>query len=255
MGNKKNKKSSQLSIPVQEFIDTFTNSFAAILGDIINGYIRSGEVESEGSSDNDQQSSSTSKPIGSQILKGVTPSESQITKGKITKMTINNNIIHASQKGQSWGQVLEISFKTQHKYQFVWTKMILKPTIDTDFVMRTWQQKLGDVHGKQQLIAYFETHKHLLRCMEFKHHWKLSISTPPTKTPQKSNKDKKSHSQQSKGKNLGNTLNPLTCSCNKSKTQQKTDDTHSLLLKLLNLLAKSVALISFVGPKTVVNWC
>uniref|UniRef100_U9U1U4 Uncharacterized protein n=1 Tax=Rhizophagus irregularis (strain DAOM 181602 / DAOM 197198 / MUCL 43194) TaxID=747089 RepID=U9U1U4_RHIID len=33
---------------------------------------------------------------------------------------------------------------TQHKYQSVWTKMILKPTTDTDFVMRTWQQKLGD---------------------------------------------------------------------------------------------------------------
>lgn len=42
-----------------------------------------------------------------------------------------------------WGQVLEISFKTQHKFQSVWTKMILKPTHDTDFVMRTWSKKLG----------------------------------------------------------------------------------------------------------------
>ncbi|PKY16635.1 hypothetical protein RhiirB3_429094 [Rhizophagus irregularis] len=226
-------------------------------------------------------------------------------------MTINNNVIHATQKGQvrtiivydipavwshdailehlkSWGQVLEISFKTQHKYQSVWTKMILKPTIDTDFVMRTWQQKLGEglvcwypghwklreckarmfsskifssgrlenysVHGKHQLIAYFEMHEHLLRCMEFKHHWKLTISTPPTKKiPQKSKKDKKSYSQQSKGKNLGKSLSPLTRLRNKSNTQQKTDDTRSLLVKLLNLLVKSVVLISFVGPKTEVN--
>ncbi|PKC66822.1 hypothetical protein RhiirA1_459213 [Rhizophagus irregularis] len=149
--------------------------------------------------------------------------------------------------------------------------MILKPTIDTDFVMRTWQQKLGEglvcwypghwklreckarmfsskifssgrlenysVHGKHQLIAYFEMHEHLLKCMEFKHHWKLTISTPPTKKiPQKSKKDKKSYSQQSKGKNLGKSLSPLTRLRNKSNTQQKTDDTRSLLVKLLNLL-------------------
>ncbi|CAB5199974.1 hypothetical protein RhiirA1_471177 [Rhizophagus irregularis] len=235
----------------------------------------------EGSSKEDQQSLSISEPIGSQIPKGVTNSKSQITKGKITKMTINNNVIHDTQKGQvhtimvydipaawshdvilehlkSWGQVLEISFKTQHKYQSVWTKMILKLTIDTDFVMRIWQQTLGDglvrwypghwklrerkareyfqVHGKHQLIAYFETHEHLLRCMEFKHHWKLTISTPPTKSPQKSKKDKKSYSQQSKGKNLGKSLSSSTRLRNKPKTQQKTDDTRSLLLKLLNLL-------------------
>ncbi|CAG8662478.1 15320_t:CDS:2 [Rhizophagus irregularis] len=112
------------------------------------------------------------------------------------------------------------------------------------------------VHGICQLIAYFETHEHLLRCMEFKHHWKLTISTPPTKKiPQKSKKDKKPYSQQSKGKNLGKSLSSLTRSCNKSNTQQKTEDTRSLLLKLLNLLVKSVALISFVGPKKAVNWC
>ncbi|PKK59887.1 hypothetical protein RhiirC2_794158 [Rhizophagus irregularis] len=444
MGKSNKKKSSQQSIPVQEFVDSFTNSFASILGDIIFEYLYSGEIESEfykaataklvptgdivtersildnvrvtkqftrtlnqaiisgarckarqtldslssryqnalpslvqnaveaqlkkkekkvgkqkapvsddadanlvidesmniddnvdpdttesqpnqeGSSNVDQSSTSISKPIGSQIPKNVTSSESQITKGKITKLTINNNVIHNSQKGQmrtimvydipaawshdailehlkSWGQVLEISFKTQHKYQSVWTKMILKPTIDTDFVMRTWQQNLGDslvrwypghwklrerkarerfqvkfslpedwksnplafsyhdnksfehilshelkgrafihlkVHGKRQLIAYFETHEHLLRCMEFSHHWKPTISTPPTKQkiPPKSDKDKKSYSRQSKGKNLGNSLNSSTRSRNKSNTQQKTDDTRSLLLKLLNLL-------------------
>ncbi|PKC57743.1 hypothetical protein RhiirA1_401172 [Rhizophagus irregularis] len=81
---------------------------------------------------------------------------------------MNNNVIHDMQQGQvrtimiydiptacshdhilnllkEWGQVLEISFKTQHKFQSVWTKMILKPTHDTDFVMRTWSKKLGDV--------------------------------------------------------------------------------------------------------------
>ncbi|PKC53177.1 hypothetical protein RhiirA1_479834 [Rhizophagus irregularis] len=142
-------------------------------------------------------------------------------------MTINNNLIHDTQKGQvrtimvydipaawshdailehlkSWGQVLEISFKTQHN-----------------------------------------------------HHWKPTISTPPTKqkTPPKSNKDKKTYSQQSKGKNLGKSLSSSTHLRNKSNTPQKTDDTCSLLLKLLNLLAKSVALISFVGPMKEVNWC
>ncbi|PKK70124.1 hypothetical protein RhiirC2_780097 [Rhizophagus irregularis] len=259
MGKNNKKKSSQQSIPIQEFVDSFTNSFASLLGDIVHYHIQCGGVESdyyktateniipkgdivtarsildnvrvtkhlssryqnafpslvqnaveaqlkkkekkvskqkapisddadanlvinesmniddnvdpnisksqlnqEGSSKVDQQSTSISKPVGSQIPKNVTPSESQITKGKITKLTINNNVIHNSQKGQvrtimvydipaawshdailehlkSWGQVLEISFKTQHKYQSVWTKMILKPTTDTDFVMRTWQ--------------------------------------------------------------------------------------------------------------------
>ncbi|CAB4427699.1 unnamed protein product [Rhizophagus irregularis] len=49
-------------------------------------------------------------------------------------------------KLSSWGKVLEISFKPQHKYQSVWTKMILRPVIDTDFVMRTWWQKLDDMY-------------------------------------------------------------------------------------------------------------
>ncbi|PKC58971.1 hypothetical protein RhiirA1_540755 [Rhizophagus irregularis] len=92
--------------------------------------------------------------------------------------------------------------------------------------------------------------------MEFSHHWKPTISTPPTKKiPPKSNKDKKTYSQQSKGKNLGKSLSSSTRSRNKSNTQQKTDDMRPLLLKLLNLLAKSVALISFVGPMNEVNWC
>ena len=74
---------------------------------------------------------------------------------------MSNNVVHEAQQGQvrtmmiydiltawshdtileklsSWGRVLEISFKPQHKYQSVWTKMILKPIPDTDFVMRVW---------------------------------------------------------------------------------------------------------------------
>ncbi|UZO20028.1 uncharacterized protein OCT59_011289 [Rhizophagus irregularis] len=340
MGKINKKKSSQQSIPVQEFVDAFTNSFASILGDIIFDYIQCGDVESlfyttataklvlkddivtersildniritklfmrtlnqviisgarckarqqldslnsryqnalplliqnaaeaqlkkkekkvskqkvpvsddtdanlvidefmniddnvdpditmsqpnqEGLSKVDQQSTSISKPIGSQIPKNVTPSESQITKDKITKMTINNNVIHAIQKGQVRTIIV-------YDIPAVWSHDAILEHL------KSW----GQVHGKHQLIAYFETHEHLLRCMEFKHHWKLTISTPPTKKiPQKSKKDKKSYSQQSKGKNLGKSLSPSTHLRNKSNTQQKTDNTHSLLIKLLNLL-------------------
>jgi hypothetical protein len=45
-----------------------------------------------------------------------------------------------------WGQVLEISFKKQHKYQSVWTKMVLKPLIDTNYVLRTWWQRLSNAY-------------------------------------------------------------------------------------------------------------
>ncbi|PKY57085.1 hypothetical protein RhiirA4_428726 [Rhizophagus irregularis] len=53
----------------------------------------------------------------------------------------------------SWGKVLEISFKLQHKFQSIWTKMILRPAIDTDFVMRTWWQKLDG-----QYVRWFPGH-------------------------------------------------------------------------------------------------
>ncbi|PKY34799.1 hypothetical protein RhiirB3_454867 [Rhizophagus irregularis] len=56
-------------------------------------------------------------------------------------------------KLSSWGKVLEISFKPQHKYQSVWVKMILRPIIDTNFVMRTWWQKLDD-----QYVRWFSGH-------------------------------------------------------------------------------------------------
>jgi hypothetical protein len=42
--------------------------------------------------------------------------------------------------------VLEISFKKQHKYQSVWTKMVLKPLIDTNYVLCIWWQQLGSAY-------------------------------------------------------------------------------------------------------------
>ncbi|CAG8766369.1 18429_t:CDS:2, partial [Rhizophagus irregularis] len=47
MGKSNKKKSSQQSIPVQEFVDSFTNSFASLLGNIIFDYLQCGDVESE----------------------------------------------------------------------------------------------------------------------------------------------------------------------------------------------------------------
>ncbi|GBC06363.1 hypothetical protein RclHR1_00680007 [Rhizophagus clarus] len=46
---------------------------------------------------------------------------------------------------KEWGRVLKISFKSQHKYQSVWCKMVLSPLADTDFVMKTWWRKLGGI--------------------------------------------------------------------------------------------------------------
>lgn len=71
---------------------------------------------------------------------------------------MNNNVIHEMQKGQvhtiliydiptawlhddilnklsEWGQVPEISFKSQCKYQFIWAKMILKPLVDMTWTL------------------------------------------------------------------------------------------------------------------------
>jgi hypothetical protein len=93
----------------------------------------------------------------------------KVKRGTITHKTMNNNIVSEQQKGQvrsimiydipatwshalvlqylaEWGQVLEISFKKQHKYQSVWTKMVLKPLIDTNYVLRTWWQRLGNAY-------------------------------------------------------------------------------------------------------------
>jgi hypothetical protein len=43
---------------------------------------------------------STSQPIGTPAPKAVIPMEIQTKKGKITKLTMNNNVIHDTQKGQ-----------------------------------------------------------------------------------------------------------------------------------------------------------
>ncbi|CAB4431895.1 unnamed protein product [Rhizophagus irregularis] len=95
----------------------------------------------EGNLGSTQSTSSTTTPIGTSPPNVITQSEEKNKKSKITRLTLNNNVVHDSQQGQ----VLEISFKPQHKYQSVWTKMILRPIIDTDFVMRTWYQKLDDL--------------------------------------------------------------------------------------------------------------
>jgi hypothetical protein len=82
---------------------------------------------------------------------------------------MNNNIVSEQQKGQvrsimiydipatwshtlvlqylaEWGQVHKISFKKQHKYQSVWTKMVLKLLINTNYVLRTWWQRFGNAY-------------------------------------------------------------------------------------------------------------
>lgn len=88
-------------------------------------------------------------------------------RGKVYERTLDNNIVSDGQKGQvktimiydipaswshqtilehlaSWGRVLKISFKTQHKYQSVWTQMVLSPLASTDYILRKWWRWLGD---------------------------------------------------------------------------------------------------------------
>ncbi|CAB4414801.1 unnamed protein product [Rhizophagus irregularis] len=129
--------------------------------------IATSQLNQEGNLGSTQSTSSTTTPIGTSPPNDITQSEEKIKKSKITRLILNNNVVHTSQEGQvrtimiydiptawshdailnklsNWGKVLEISFKPQHKYQSVWTKMILRSIIDTDFVMRTWGQKLDD---------------------------------------------------------------------------------------------------------------
>ncbi|CAG8671226.1 21882_t:CDS:2 [Rhizophagus irregularis] len=264
MGKINKKKSSQQSIPVQEFVDAFTNSFASILGDIIFDYIQCGDVESL------FYTTATAKLV---LKDDIVTERSILDNIRITKLFMRtlNQVIISGARCKARQQLDSLNSRYQNalplliqnaaeaqlkKKEKKVSKQKVPVSDDTDanLVIDEFMNIDDNVHGKHQLIAYFETHEHLLRCMEFKHHWKLTISTPPTKKiPQKSKKDKKSYSQQSKGKNLGKSLSPSTHLRNKSNTQQKTDNTHSLLIKLLNLLAKLVALISFVGPKTEVN--
>jgi hypothetical protein len=93
----------------------------------------------------------------------------KVKQGTVTHRTMKNNIVSEQQKGQEcsimisgvpaswshdevlkhlneWGQVLEISIKKQHKYQLIWTRIVLKPLIDTNYILRTWWQKLGNAY-------------------------------------------------------------------------------------------------------------
>ncbi|PKY54418.1 hypothetical protein RhiirA4_473225 [Rhizophagus irregularis] len=115
----------------------------------------------EGDLGSTASTSSQTTPIGTSPPTNITQSEEKNKKSKVTRLTLNNNYVHTTQEGQvrtimvydipsawshdeilnrlsAWGKVLEISFKPQHKYQSVWVKMILRPAVDTDFVMKTW---------------------------------------------------------------------------------------------------------------------
>ncbi|PKY45033.1 hypothetical protein RhiirA4_419516 [Rhizophagus irregularis] len=178
--NKNNNNNKSSYIPTQEFVDKFTEALIHITRKMLIGLeyhqkdftakVLKPEVpggDLEGNLRSTQSTSSTTTPIGTSPPNDITQSEVQNKKSKITRLTLTNNIVHDSQQGQvrtimiydiptawshdlileklkSWGQVLEISFKPQHKYQSVWTKMILQPLIDTDFVMRTWWQQLDE---------------------------------------------------------------------------------------------------------------
>ncbi|CAB4419711.1 unnamed protein product [Rhizophagus irregularis] len=249
--------------------------------------IAASQPNQEGNLRSTQSTSSTTTPIGTSPPNVITQSEDKNKRSKITRLTLNNNVVYDSQQGQvrtimiydiptawshdlilnklkSWGKVLEISFKPQHKYQSVWTKMILRPVIDTDFVMRTWWQKLeedmvvrqnfGDFvikklkakswstildKGNKIVIVYFESQKDLHNAMDVPQLWKLTESHSPHNKRPKSDKDKKKNLKSLKGKQAepkGST------SSNKSREKSKNhnkmnDDTRSLLKLILNLLS------------------
>ncbi|PKC00527.1 hypothetical protein RhiirA5_382389 [Rhizophagus irregularis] len=130
--------------------------------------IAEGQSNQEGNLVDPSIAPSTNTTIGTSASAAITQTESKKKNSKITKLTMNNNVIHDTQKSQvrtlmiydipstwshdlildklkDWGRVLEISFKTQHKYQSVWTKIILSPLADSEFVMRTWSKQLGGI--------------------------------------------------------------------------------------------------------------
>ncbi|CAB4416079.1 unnamed protein product [Rhizophagus irregularis] len=125
-------------------------------------------LNQEGDLEHQQIIPFTSYTIGTITPPVIIQPEPKSKNSKIVRLTMNNNVIHDTQKGQvrtimiydiptacshdqilnllkEWRQVLEISFKNQHKYQSVWMKMILKPKDDSEFVMRTWSKPLGDM--------------------------------------------------------------------------------------------------------------
>ncbi|PKY61827.1 hypothetical protein RhiirA4_487353 [Rhizophagus irregularis] len=129
--------------------------------------VAASQPNQEGDSRSTQSTSSNPTPIGTSPPNVVTQSEDKIKKSKVTRLTVNNNVVHTTQQGQvrtimiydipsawshddilnklsAWGKVLEISFKPQHRFQSVWVKIILRPLLDTEFIVtKTWCQSLG----------------------------------------------------------------------------------------------------------------
>ncbi|PKY56064.1 hypothetical protein RhiirA4_476073 [Rhizophagus irregularis] len=176
--NKKGKQKDQSNQHVS--IETYANPVIDKPMDIdepADPSIAASQPNQEGNLRSTQSTSSTTTPIGTSPPNVITQSEDKTKKSKITRLTLTNNVVHDSQQGQvrtimiydiptawshdlilnklkSWGKVLEISFKPQHKYQSVWAKMILRPVIDTDFVMRTWWQKLDE----ETVVRWYPRH-------------------------------------------------------------------------------------------------
>uniref|UniRef100_U9THQ6 Uncharacterized protein n=1 Tax=Rhizophagus irregularis (strain DAOM 181602 / DAOM 197198 / MUCL 43194) TaxID=747089 RepID=U9THQ6_RHIID len=96
--------------------------------------IAEGQSNQEGNLIDPSIAPSTNTTIGTSASAAITQTESKKKNSKITKLTMNNNVIHDTQKSQ-----------TQHKYQSVWTKILLSPLADSEFVMRTWSKQLGGI--------------------------------------------------------------------------------------------------------------
>ncbi|CAB4422661.1 unnamed protein product [Rhizophagus irregularis] len=176
--NKKGKQKDQSNQHVS--IETYANPVideSMNIDESADPSIAVSQPNQEGNLRSTQSTSSTTTPIGTSPPNVITQSEDKTKKSKITRLTLTNNVVHDSQQGQvrtimiydiptawshdlilnklkSWGKVLEISFKPQHKYQSVWAKMILRPVIDTDFVMRTWWQKLDE----ETVVRWYPRH-------------------------------------------------------------------------------------------------
>ncbi|CAB4437984.1 unnamed protein product [Rhizophagus irregularis] len=157
---------SKVHVPIGDSADlTIDNSMN--IDSTVDPSVAKVQPNQEGDLSYQQIMPSTSNTIGSITPPAITQPEPKSKNSKIVRLTMNNNVIHDTQQGQvrtimiydiptacshdlilellkEWGQVLEISFKPQHKYQSIWTKMILKPKHDSEFVMRTWSKSLGD---------------------------------------------------------------------------------------------------------------
>ncbi|UZO13180.1 uncharacterized protein OCT59_004685 [Rhizophagus irregularis] len=90
--------------------------------------------------------------------------------------------------------------------------------------------------SKRYGIFYFESHEHLLRCLEAPHLWKVAQSHSLTRPSRQSSNDKKKNTTSGKGKAVGGKPKPSTRSRGKLQHVKRTDDTRSLLTQLLKLL-------------------